>query len=304
MWALFSGVAVAGPSLAVEPSASMAPAPASVVGTAWVEALQAQGAQISEDFGTQVAALHPILTGAWSAPFYAHVVGMGTAVALTGTITVEASRLAEARVELVPRGQMGGPEVWAWNRMVRRARQDASRRLEGQATTPGAVLATVAEELSDPLRCGAHLSVLHAAGTSEALALVMNTEKTIADDCRPASVALVAARSSDPLIWPAWFRRAWLGAGPERQDALVDVLRNIEDRPADLEFLLADVRAREKVDAWVREKDQRAMDLAPLQCADGTIDRSCTCGSPKHQCCVHHGGVDRCLPPPPNQRPH
>lgn len=290
------------PVLSVDPLDAMEALPAATAGTAWLEALEDTGVRISDDFERQVEGLHPFQTGRWSAPFYAEVVSFGGLVDVRGTVTVTAVGPAETRVNLRLDGTVGAPEVFAWNRLVKQTRAGARERLSERVTTPATVRSAVVAGLADPLQCVRHITVLRSSNAPGVVDMVVSVEPAVAATCQPAAIALLAEKADDPLLWAVWFRRAWKEASGGQRASLMGVLRNIPDRPADLELLVVEAAAEERERARAEEAAQRAYDLAPLQCADGSIDPDCTCGdAAQNRCCLYHGGVDRCLPPPPSR---
>jgi hypothetical protein len=67
-----------------------------------------------------------------------------------------------------------------------------------------------------------------------------------------------------------------------------------------LDALWDQLKAREKqIEAQAEKSRQRAAAAerranAPLQCCDGSLSPSCTCGNPRRGCCSRHGGVCGC----------
>ncbi len=303
-WSRLCVLALASTSLATAPAEpplleSVAPMPAHQLAPVWIEALESSGLRVSDEFETRIQTLHPYEVGAWSQSVYAAVDGLGGPIHLTGTVVVEAVGPAEARLRMEPSGTIGTPERVAWRLLVKRARKKASAELAGRATTPAAVQAQVTEALTDPLACVAHVATLARVDTPQTMTVVAQAMGEIAATCQPSAIAFLARSTGDPALWSPWFRRAWNGAAPAQQASLVDVLESTDSVPPDLAVLRDYLRQQAAAERRAAEAAERLRASGPLQCADGTIDRVCQCGDPHHTCCVYHGGVGRCLPPPP-----
>ncbi|HCH64154.1 MAG: hypothetical protein CL927_15740 [Deltaproteobacteria bacterium] len=275
------------------------PMPASSMVQAWFDALDAVGARVSDDFEREIAALHPLEVGRWSRTIMASVDGPGGTVQLTGTVLVEAVGPAESRFQVAPGGVIGAPEALAWRLVLWKASRRARATLAGQATTPAVVRERVVATLSDPLACVAEVAALERMQSPLGVELLVDSQNDIAATCTPTALAVVARASVDGDRWSDWFRRAWNGSTPVEQAALAQALLAAETLPPDLAALRQGLRLEREHAAEAARTSEQQQASAPLQCADGSIDPVCRCGDPPHTCCVHHGGVGACLPPPP-----
>lgn len=289
------------PSLRAEPLVALEPLPPAEAGTAWLDALEAAGARVNDEAQHRVAQLHPFEASVSEVPFFADVPRVNGAVSVRGTATVERIGLAETRVTMVLAGPPGASEVWAWNRLSKRTRR-AVAQVRLPPMVPSQVRATVAADLSHPLDCVANVAALDRAGTSEAVAMLIGASELMAPTCVADAIEVVARHGASLEEWAAWFRLAWQEASAVEQAALLETLSRTADRPADLELLLAGARARERDEVRKEETERAARDASPVRCADGSVDPTCRCGDLPGTCCVYHGGVDTCLPPPPTGR--
>ena len=274
------------------PVHSMAPA--------WFDALEASGARVADDFEVQLAAVHPLQTGQWTRPIMASVDGPGGTVTLVGTVIFEAVGPAESRVRLESAVDATGMELLAWRLVSRKATRRARESLSGLATTPDSVRADVARTLADPFECVSQVAALRQIGSPLVVDLLIDSRDEIAPTCVPMALSVVAHNTDDSSVWSQWFRRAWNQASPVERASLSNVLVDVDPVPSDLAALRQGLRLEQEIASDAADAAARRQADMPVMCADGSVDQSCRCGDPPQTCCVHHGGVEECLPPPPD----
>ena len=274
---LVLGVCLVGAGSRSSPLDVVEPMPMQWMAPAWFDALQASGARVADDFEAQVTTVHPLQTGQWSRPIMASVDGPGGTVTLVGTVVFEAVGPAESRVRVESAVDASSMELLAWRLVSRKATRRARESLSGRATTPDSVRAGVARTLADPFECVSQVAALQQIGSDVVVELLVNSQDEIASTCVSMALSVVAHNTDDSNVWSQWFRRAWNQASPVERASLSE---------QEIALDAADAAARRQAEM-------------PVMCADGSVDTTCQCSDPPQTCCVHHGGVKECLPPPP-----
>lgn len=296
---LMLGGCLIGASARSSPLDVVEPMPVHSMAPAWFEALQASGARVADDFEAQVTTVHPLQTGQWSRPIMASVDGPGGTVTLVGTVVFEAVGPAESRVRVESAADASSVELLAWRLVSRKATRRARESLSGKATTPDAVRADVARTLADPLACVSQVAALQRIGSDLVVEFLVASRETIASTCVPMALSVVARNADDSNVWSQWFRRAWNQASPVERASLSNLLVAIESVPPDLAALRQGLRLEQEIASDAADAAARRQAEMPVMCADGSVDPTCRCSDPPQTCCVHHGGIEQCLPPPP-----
>lgn len=291
------------PAYAVEPHVWVSdtlPVPAGVGGTVWLDALTAAGMRVSGDFRSEMLTLHPYTLGTWQTAVHGEVVTAAGVADLRGTVEVTAVGPAESQVTVRSVSGGGLPAQVGWRKVV----QDAGKKVhsaEGvQPTTPAEVQQTVQMGLTDAGACAWHLHALSESRDNSTPSLVMDARDDVAAPCVAGAIQLVLARATTATLREDaahWFQTEWNRTGATA--GLLTVLEEVGNLPAELVVLRDSIAAGEARERVRREAAEAAAARLPMVCADGFVDQSCQCGAPSSACCMYHGGVGHCLPPPP-----